>query len=43
LTEDTTLRTSITNGLTWTNGANNGGVAIIDYRINMREVGDENY
>jgi hypothetical protein len=36
LAEDTSQRTSTTNGLTWQDGVNNGGVAINDYRINMR-------
>lgn len=37
LTEDNSVRTSTTNGLTWSDGTNNGGVPIIDYRINMRQ------
>jgi hypothetical protein len=37
LLEDITQRTSTTDGLTWDDGANNGGVAIIDYRISKRE------
>jgi hypothetical protein len=41
--EDTSVRTSTTNGLTWDDGVNNGGVAIIDYRINMREQGASLY
>jgi hypothetical protein len=36
LSEDITHRTSTTDGLSWVDGANNGGVPIIDYRINMR-------
>jgi len=39
LLEDITQRTSSTDGLTWADGSNDGGVAIIDYRINMREEG----
>lgn len=34
LAEDTTPRTSTTNGLTWSAGAHDGGLSIIDYRIN---------
>lgn len=37
LAEDISQRTSTTDGLTWSDGVNNGGVSIIDYRINMRE------
>jgi hypothetical protein len=37
--EDVSLRTSTDNGLIWDDGSNNGGVAIEDYRINMREQG----
>jgi hypothetical protein len=32
--EDVAYRTSTTMGLSWSDGSNNGGVAIIDYRIN---------
>jgi hypothetical protein len=39
LAEDITQRTSTTDGLTWADGVNNGGLAIVDYRINMREQG----
>jgi hypothetical protein len=39
LAEDISQRTSTTDGLTWDDGTNNGGVAIIDYRINMRVQG----
>jgi predicted phage tail protein len=39
LAEEISQRTSSTDGLTWSNGINNGGVPIIDYRINMREQG----
>jgi hypothetical protein len=39
LSEDISQRTSTTDGLTWDDGANNGGVAIIDYRINIKEQG----
>jgi hypothetical protein len=33
------VRTSSTNGLAWTEGVNNGGTAVIDYQINMKEEG----
>jgi hypothetical protein len=39
LAEDISARSSSTDGLTWSDGVNNGGVAISDYRINMREQG----
>lgn len=39
LAEDNSVRTSTTNGLIWADGTNNGGVPIIDYRINMRQQG----
>lgn len=39
LAEDTTQRTSATNGLTWSDGTNNGGLPILDYRISMRVEG----
>lgn len=39
LTEDNSVRTSTTNGLTWTEGAFNGGLPVIDYRINQKEQG----
>jgi hypothetical protein len=33
------VRTETTDGLIWTDGVNNGGVPIIDYRINFRVLG----
>lgn len=39
LAEDISVRSSTTDGLTWADGINNGGVPIIDYRVNMREQG----
>jgi hypothetical protein len=39
LAENTAARTSTTNGITWSDGTNNGGLAILDYRINMRVEG----
>lgn len=39
LTEDISVRTYTTDGITWTDGTNSGGVPIIDYRINQRELG----
>lgn len=33
------MRTSTTDGLTWSDGFNNGGVVILDYRIKRRESG----
>lgn len=33
--EDRTAKTSTTVNLVWADGVNNGGVEIIDYRINM--------
>jgi hypothetical protein len=41
--EDISVRTSTTDGLTWEDGVNNGGVPIIDYRINIREQGTQDY
>jgi hypothetical protein len=41
LAEDISQRAIATNGLVWTDGTNNGGVPIIDYRINMREQGGD--
>jgi hypothetical protein len=41
LSEDISQRTSTTDGLTWEDGVNNGGVAIIDYQISMREQGGD--
>jgi hypothetical protein len=35
LLEDETQRTATTLGLVWTNGVENGGLAILDYRINI--------
>ena len=39
LTEDTSLRTKSTLGLSWSQAAFNGGAAIIDYRISIAQVG----
>jgi len=39
LTEDNSVRTSTDNGLTWSAGAHDGGLTVIDYRINQREQG----
>jgi hypothetical protein len=39
LAEDISQRTGTTDGLIWDDGLNNGGVPIIDYRINMRVQG----
>lgn len=39
LAQDVALRTSTDEGITWSDGVNNGGVPIIDYRINRREQG----
>jgi len=36
LAEDVTKRTSTDEGFTWSDGVNNGGVPVIDYRINRR-------
>lgn len=33
LAEDTSVRTTSATGLTWSDGVNNGGVPIIDYRV----------
>jgi hypothetical protein len=41
LAEDISARSSSTDGLTWSDGANNGGLIIDDYRISMREQGGE--
>jgi hypothetical protein len=35
LVEDITARTSSTDGLLWDAGVNNGGLSIIDYRVNL--------
>ena len=37
--EDISVRTATTDGLTWADGINNGGVPIIDYTVNYRELG----
>jgi hypothetical protein len=39
LVENTAQRTKSTLGLTWSEGAFNGGATIIDYRISMAESG----
>jgi hypothetical protein len=39
LAEDTSVRTSTTNGLTWSTGVLDGGQAVSDYRINQRVQG----
>jgi hypothetical protein len=39
VSEDISQRTSTTDGLTWADGVNNGGVAILDYRVNIKEEG----
>jgi len=39
LAEDTSLRTKSTLGLTWTQAEFTGGAVIIDYRINIAQVG----
>lgn len=41
--EDISVRTSTTDGITWANGVNNGGMPIIDYRINIREQGQTDF
>jgi hypothetical protein len=43
LTEDNSVRTLSTNGLTWADGVNNGGVPILDYTIKMKEQSEENF
>jgi hypothetical protein len=39
IAEDQAQRSSSTIGLTWSDGASNGGLATIDYRINQRVQG----
>jgi fibronectin type 3 domain-containing protein len=39
LIEDTSVRTSTENGLTWSEGAHDGGLNVIDYRINQKVQG----
>jgi hypothetical protein len=43
LSEDTSVRTSTTGGLTWVEAAHNGGLSVLDYRVNQRVVGDLEY
>lgn len=43
LAEDISVRTYTTDGLTWEDGVNSGGVPIIDYRVNIRELGAPTY
>jgi hypothetical protein len=43
LAENISVRTSTTDGLTWTDGLNSGGVPIIGYRINMRVNGESEF
>jgi hypothetical protein len=37
LTEDNSVRTSTTNGLSWSPGVLDGGLPVIDYRVNQKE------
>jgi hypothetical protein len=39
LTENTAVRSSTDNGLTWSVGSHDGGLSVIDYRINKKEQG----
>ena len=39
LSENYSERTPSTIGLTWTDGAENGGLQILDYRLSLAEVG----
>jgi hypothetical protein len=39
LVEDITVRNAFSDGLLWADGMNNGGVDIIDYRVNRRMMG----
>ena len=39
VTENISVRTKSTNGITWTDGENDGGVSIQDYRVSIAESG----
>lgn len=43
LQENIAVRTATTDGLTWEDGVNNGGVPIIDYRVNMKVSTDPSF
>lgn len=43
LAEDISVRSASTDGLTWADGINNGGIPILDYRVNFRELNTANY
>lgn len=43
LSEDISVRTSTTDGLTWIEAPHNGGLSVIDYRIYQRVEGTETY
>lgn len=43
LQEDISVRSASTDGLTWGDGVNNGGVPILDYKINQRVLGTTTY
>lgn len=43
LAENIAVRTTTTDGLTWSNGLEDGGQPVIDYRVNRRELGDVDY
>lgn len=37
------MRTASTDGLTWDDGVNNGGVEILDYRVNQKAEGETEF
>lgn len=43
LAEDISVRTSTTDGISWADGAHDGGLPVLDYRVSKRVTGETDY